>query len=112
MGSRSYRDKALSNVQSMFKAKAVNMRKTGGNSASRYMSHVQKYPVAASLPHLIENAPGYYISRCQLSFRGIIRHEAIAFYIAQDATFSAYSYTDEKGWNPRKANSGRMKLKK
>jgi hypothetical protein len=66
----------------MVQAKAVDLRKTSSNQIRGQVSNIDENPVTACLPHLIEDASSYCITRGKLSLMSIIRHEAVTFYIA------------------------------
>jgi hypothetical protein len=75
------------------------------------MGDIQKNSIAVRFLHLVDNAASYYISGRQLSFIGIIRHEAMPFHISQYAPLSPDRFRDEERSYPRQAENGGMKLK-
>src|SRR4030042_7021121 len=97
MSRGSPRDESFGDIQAVTATKTVDIGKASGNEPRWQMSHVQKDPVAARFLHFMNDASSYYISWRQLRLRNIVRHEAIAFYIPQYATFSSHRLGDKEG---------------
>jgi hypothetical protein len=76
------------------------------------MSDIQKYSIAVSFLHLIDDAASHYVSGRQLSLSSIIRHEAMTFHISEYAALSSDRFRDEEGSHSGQAQNSGMKLEK